>query len=114
MRRRAGPRPRGAGQWLVGRRRARSGRLQLQVLPESLGLRATHRYFRSLRVFNPKDIVTAEPRDDLLDFVDVHEMRPVYAPEDIRVQTRLQVVQGAVVRRPGYLPCHYVNRLIGQ
>ena len=41
-------------------------------------------------------------------------MRPVHAPEDIRVQTRLQVVQGSVVRCPRYLPCNYVNRVVRQ
>jgi hypothetical protein len=41
-------------------------------------------------------------------------MRPVDAPEDLRVQPRLQVVQGPVVRRSGYLPCNYVNRVVRQ
>ena len=41
-------------------------------------------------------------------------MRPVHAPEDIRVQTRLQIVQGPVVRRSRYLPCNYVNRVVSQ
>jgi hypothetical protein len=41
-------------------------------------------------------------------------MRPVDAPEDIRVQARVQVVQGPVVRRAHYLPCNYVNRVVCQ
>ena len=65
----------------VGLRR-RSGRLQLQVLPEPPRLRAAHRDFRRLLVLHPQDVVPAEPRDDLLDLVDVHQMRPVHAPED--------------------------------
>ena len=36
------------------------------------------------------------------------------SPEDIRVETGLEVVQRPVVRGPRDLPCNYVNRLIGQ
>ena len=87
---------------------------ELQILPEPLGLRAADRDLRALRVLHPKDVVPAEPRDYLLDLVDIDEVRPMNAPEHVRVQTRLQLVEGSVVGRPRHLPCNYVNRLIGQ
>jgi hypothetical protein len=36
------------------------------------------------------------------------------SPEDIRVETGLEVVQRPVVRGPCYLSSNYVNRLVGQ
>ena len=38
----------------------------------------------------------------------------MHAPEHVRVEPRLQFVQRPVVGRARHLPCHYVNRLIGQ
>ena len=57
-------------------------------------------------VLHPQDVVPTEPRDDLLDLVDVNQVRPVHAPEDVRVEPRLQLVERPVVatcRRAGSL-----------
>src|SRR5688500_5935233 len=64
-------------------------RLELQVLPEPFRLRAAHRDLRALRVLHPKDQVPAEPRDDLLDLVDVDQVRPVHAPEHLWIEACL-------------------------
>src|SRR5213075_561286 len=89
-------------------------RSDFQVLPEPLGLRAADRDFRRLRVLHPKDVVPAEPRDDLLDLVDVDQVRSMHAPEHVRIQARLEVVKRSIARRPRNLACHYVNRLVRQ
>src|SRR6187399_3321538 len=84
-------------------RRCESARSDLQILPEPFGLRPADGDFRRLRVLHPQDIVPAEPRDDLLDLVNVHEMRAMYPPEDARVEPILQLVERPIVRGPGVL-----------
>ena len=79
------------------------GRLQLQVIPQPLGLRPADRDLRGLRVLHPEDVIPAEPGDYLLDLVDVDEMRPMHPPEHLGVEARLQFVERPVVatsRRP--------------
>ncbi|MCK7523830.1 MAG: hypothetical protein MZV64_42510 [Ignavibacteriales bacterium] len=59
------------------------------------------------RVLHPEHVVPAEPRDDLLDLVDVHQMRPVDAPEHVRVEAGLQLVERPIVGRAGHLGGRY-------
>src|SRR6185503_4567542 len=77
--------------------------LQLQVFAQATGLRTAHRDFGRFRVLHPQDVIPTEPRDDLLDLVDVHQVRTVYAPEDARIEPRLQLVERPIVRRPRVL-----------
>ena len=85
------------------------------------------RYSRSRRVcvrltgisvafssFILQDVVPAEPRDDLLDLVDVHQVRAVHAPEDGRIEPRLQLVERPVVRRPRVLARYDRDAFVGQ
>src|SRR6186713_2676965 len=85
---------------------------ELQVFPQPFRLRPADRNLRALRVLHPEDVVPAEPRDNLLDLVDVDQMRPMHSPERVRVETGLQLVKGPVVGCSRYLPRYYVNRLV--
>src|SRR5262245_33249015 len=71
--------------------------LQLQIFPEPSGLRTADRDLRRLLVFHSQDVVPTEPRDDLLDLVDVDQMRAVHAPEDGWIEPRLQLVERPIV-----------------
>ena len=75
---------------------------------------AAHRDFRRLRVFHPQNVIPAEPRDDLLDLVDVHQMRPMHPPEHGRVEALVQLVEGAVVGRARVLAGYYRNAFVGE
>src|SRR5918993_1638643 len=109
--------------WKTGRRRrlTKSGsrrpdqrRLQLQVLPKAPGLRSADRDLRRLRVCHPEDVIPAEPRNDLLHFVDIHQVRAVDPPEHLGVEPRMQLFEGSVVRCPRYLISHNINRILDE
>src|SRR5262245_9078656 len=70
-----------------------------QIVAEPLGLGSAHRDLGAFAVPHPQKDIAAEPGHDFLDFVDVHEVRPVHAPEDRRVQVRLQFIQCPIVGR---------------
>ena len=98
-----------AGRVLQARHRSVVGRafqarrLQFQVFAQPARLGSAHRDFGRFRVLHPQDVVPTEPRDDLLDLVDVDEMRAVHAPEHARIEARLQLVERPIVRRAGML-----------
>src|SRR5258708_12847768 len=92
---------------MTGGRSVQDRRSQLQILAQPPRLRAAHRDFRRLLVLHPQDVVPAEPRDDLLDLVDVHEMRSMHPPENGRVEPLVQFVQRTVAPCPRVLACHY-------
>src|ERR1039457_4037516 len=81
------------------RRSTASNRLlKLEQRPQPLGLHPAHRYLGVLAVVHAQLEAALEPRDHFLDPVDVHQERPVYAPEDLRVQVRLQLFDRPVIR----------------
>src|SRR5262249_56507830 len=63
--------------------------LQLQVLPQPTRLRTADWNLCRLLVFHPQDVVPTEPRDDLLDLVDVHHIRSMDPPETRRIHAPL-------------------------
>src|SRR5262245_59121763 len=79
--------------------RKKPERSELQVLPQPPRLRAAHRDLARLLVPHSQDVVPAEPRHDLLDLVDVHQVRPMHAPEDASVEPSLKLVERPVIRR---------------
>src|SRR5205085_3076425 len=86
---------------------------QLQILPQPARVRAADRDLRRLLVLHLQDVIPAEPRHDLPDLVDVHQVRAVYPPEHRRVEPLVQLVQRPVVRRSHVLSCHYRNAFVG-
>ena len=95
-----------------GARSAARSRLQFQVIPEPTRLRPADGNLRGLRVLHPQDVIPAEPGDYLLDFVDVHQVRPVNAPESRGIEPGLQFVERPEVARAADLACHNINRLV--
>src|SRR4029078_657014 len=61
----------------------------------------------------PEDVIPAEPGHYLLDLVDVHQVRPVNAPEGRRVQAGLELVEGPEVTGALNLARNYINRVVG-
>src|SRR5215203_4312833 len=78
------------------------------------GLRSADRDLRRLRVCHPEDVIPAEPRNDLLHLVDIHQVRTVDPPEHLRVEPRMQLFEGSVVRCPRYLISHNINRILDE
>src|SRR5690606_30169047 len=81
-------------------RRAYPAKSEPEIFPEALGLGPADRNLRRLRVSHPEDVIPAEPGHDLLDLVDVDQMRPVHPPEGVRVEVRLELVERPIVRDP--------------
>src|SRR5579871_2502650 len=63
--------------------------LQLKEFPQPSRLYAANRHFGVLLIVHPELIAGLEPRHDLFDPVDVHQVGPVHAPEHVAVQIGL-------------------------
>jgi hypothetical protein len=73
--------------------------LQLEQLPQTLGLDAAYRDFGGFFVVHFQDEGGVEPGDDFLDVLRVHEKRAVRAPERFGIERFVQLFERAVVRR---------------
>ena len=60
--------------------------LQTEQLAQALGLRPADRNLGLFLVVHPKLVGALEPRHDFADVIDVHQVRAVRAPEQVRWQ----------------------------
>ena len=63
-----------------------SDRLKSEQFAQALSLGAADGDFCLFLVIHPKLVGTFEPGNDFLDAVDIHEITPMRAPEEIRIE----------------------------
>src|ERR1700756_722134 len=74
--------------------------LQAKQLAQALSLGAADGDFCLFLVIHPKLVGTFEPGNDFLDAIDIHEIAPVGAPEEIGIETVEQFLQRTAIRLP--------------
>src|SRR5581483_2187071 len=80
--------------------------LQFEQFPQPARLHTADRNLGVLFIVHAELIARLEPWHHFLNPVDVHQERPMYAPEHLAVQAGLQVFDGAIVRLPFQIRGH--------